>query len=198
MPIFARRRLQTMLNDLGPRLTAANASDLLARLEHKDTKTVLAAEFELALLWGIARVADLKAYPEFPDSPKRPEALSADLFGSGPAVIEVTALSDDTFSGQADMDRAANIMTRFADRTRKGASKHLHFEFQEARSYEDGRYRRIRRVTKDFRLTPALEAVFEAWLGSPDWPAANAVRLTDEQIDVVVHWKQSVHPLFRA
>ena len=198
MPIFARRRLQTMLNDLGPRLTAADASDLLARLEHKDTKSALAAEFELALLWGIARVADLKVYPEFPGTLKRPEALSADLFGSGPAVIEITALSDDTFSGQADMDRAANMMAQFADRTRKGSSKHLYFEFQEARSYERGRHRRIRRVTRDFRLTRALEAVLQAWLESPDWPAINAVRLTDEQIDVVVHWKQCVHPLYRA
>jgi hypothetical protein len=194
MPIFARRRLQTMLNDLGPRLTAANASDLLARLEHKVTQSALAAEFELALLWGIGRVADLQVTPAFPESQKRPDALSADLFGSGAAVIEITALSDDTFSGQADMDRAANMMAQFTDRTRKGASEHLYFEFQEAK---DERNRRIRRVTKDFALTPALEADFKAWLASPDWPTPDAIRLTNQQVDVVVRWKQFVHPMFR-
>jgi hypothetical protein len=198
MPIFARRRLQSMLEDLGPRLSATNASDLLTRLEHKVTQSSLAAEFELALLWGIGHVANLKVAPEFPSSRKRPDALSADLFSSGPAVIEITALSDDTFSGQADMDRAANIMAQFAERVRKGASEHLYFEFQVANSHTNGRNRRIRRVTKDFALTPALEAGLKAWIASPDWPTPEAIRLTDEQVDVVVRWKRFVLPLFRS
>jgi hypothetical protein len=197
MPVFTRRRLQTMLNDLGPRMTVATATDLLARLEHKDTQSALAAEFELALLWGISRAADLQIAPGFPDSRKRPDALSADLFSSGPAAIEITALSDDTFSGQADMNRAGNIMAQFSDRMRKGASEHLYFEFQEQNIRSDGRNRRIRRVTKDFALSPALEAHLRAWLLSSDWPNPAAIRLTDERVDVVVRWKQYVHPLFR-
>lgn len=198
MSIFARRRLQAMLNDLAPRLSTANAADLLARLEHKLTQSALAAEFELALLWAIASVADLQIAPEFPDSQKRPDALSADLFRSGPAVIEITALSDDTFSGQADMDRAANIMSQFSDRTRKGASKHLYFEFQAEFSHKGGHHQRMRRITKDFALTAALESELRTWLTSPDWPTPKAIRLTNEQVDVVVRWKAFVHPLFRA
>ena len=197
MPIFARRRLQAMLNDLGPRMTAANAADLLARLEHDETQSALAAEFELALLWGISRSAEFQIAPEFPGSRKRPDALSADLFSSGPAAVEITALSDDTFSGQTDMTRAANIMVQFSDRLRKGASKHLYFEFQEQNARRDGRIHRSRRVTKDFALTPALESRLQTWLVAPDWPNPAAIRLTDEQVDVVVRWKQYVHPLFR-
>jgi hypothetical protein len=198
MPIFARRGLQKMLNDLAPRLTAANASDILARLEHSNTQSALAAEFELALLWAIGRVADLRIAPEFPDSTKRPNALSSDLFVSGPAVIEIIALSDDTFSGQADMDRAANIMAQFSERTRKGASEHLYFEFQAESLPSDASNRRIRRITRDFALTPALESELRAWLASPDWPTPKAIRLIDEQVDVVIRWKMFVHPLFRA
>jgi hypothetical protein len=197
MPIFARRRLQAMLNDLGPRMSAADATDLLKRLEHNNTQSALAAEFELALLWGINRSADLQVAPQLPASRKRPDALSADLFHSGPAVIEITALSDDTFSGEADMNRAANIMAQFSDRVRKSASKHLYFEFQEQNIRRDGRNHRIRRVTKDFELTPALKAGLQTWLVSPDWPTPGAIRLRDEQVDVIVRWKQYVHPLFR-
>jgi len=156
MPIFARRRLQAMLNDLGPRLT--DSKDLLARLEHKDSKPALASEFELGLLWGISQVADLKIAQQLPGRGAKPDAFSKDLFDSGPAVIEITALSDDTFSGQADMDRAANIIVQFAERIRKGAAEHLHFEFRERNVREAGRYRRIRRITPDFKLTPPVES----------------------------------------
>lgn len=54
MPIFARRRLQAMLDDLGRLLTPAKQADLLARLEHSDTGKVLSAEFELGY-YGLSR-----------------------------------------------------------------------------------------------------------------------------------------------
>jgi hypothetical protein len=198
MPIFARRRLNAMLHDLAPHLTVPQATDLRSRLDHCDTQPALAAEFELAVLWGIARVANLEIGPEFQDGASRPDALSADLFGSRRAVIEITALSDDTFSGQVYMDRAANILAQAADRIRKGASAHLYFMFQETSDYQGGRYRRIRRVTSGFRPTSSLEGQLRTWLQAPDWLSPGGIRLTDDQIDVVVSWKEFVHPLFRA
>ena len=66
------------------------------------------------------RVADLQIDPVL-DSSARPDALSHKLFGSaGPAIIEITALSDDVFSGETDMERAANIVCQFANRVRRG------------------------------------------------------------------------------
>jgi hypothetical protein len=50
MPIFTRRRLQAMLDDLGPRLTTPKAADLHPRLEHVDTQAALAAEMVRLLL----------------------------------------------------------------------------------------------------------------------------------------------------
>jgi hypothetical protein len=120
MPIFSRRRLSAMLHDLAPHLSAPQAADLLARVDHCDTQPALAGEFELAVLWGIAQVADLQVGPAFQYCASRPDAVSADLFSSRQAVIEITALSDDTFSGQAHMDRAANILAQATDRIRKG------------------------------------------------------------------------------
>jgi hypothetical protein len=196
MPIFARRRLQAMLDDLAPRLTSAKAADLHGRLEHDDTKTALAAEIELALLWGVGQVADLTVEPTL-SSGRRPDLHSSNLFASRPAFVEITAISDDTFSGAEDMDRAANIVVGLVDRVRKGASAHLHFEFLETHGYDASGYYRRRRVTSDFKLTQALENVLRGWLTGPNWPAPNPLRLTDEQIDVVIHWKSFVHPKFR-
>ncbi len=160
MPIFARRRLQAMLDDLGPRLTAGKAKDLLKRVDNrKRTDQVLSAEFELGLLWAIAQVAQLTVEPKLPDA--EPDALSNDLFASGPAIIEITALSDDTFSGKADMDGAANKIAQFADQVRKGASKYLFFEFGERSYFEAGRYHRVRLISRAFQLTSRFESACE-------------------------------------
>lgn len=63
MPVYARRRLQLMLDDLAPFLSEPRANDLLARLEHKNAQDALAAEVELGLLWSIQQVADLRIDP---------------------------------------------------------------------------------------------------------------------------------------
>jgi hypothetical protein len=195
MPLFARRRLQAMLDDLGPRLTAGKAKDLLKRVDNqKRTDQVLSAEFELGLLWAIAQVAQLTVGPKLPDA--EPDALSDDLFSSGPAIIDITALSDDTFSGEADMNRAADKIAQFAERVRRGASKYLFFEFAERSYFEDGRYHRVRLISRAFELTLRFESALRIWLSAPDWPNPPAIRLKDEHVDVVVRWKDNVHPLF--
>jgi hypothetical protein len=183
-----------MLDGLAPLLSLAKAKDILRRLEHKNAKDALAAEIELGLLWGINQVAHLEIEPALPGSPARPDAFSRDLFARKQAVIEITAISDDTFSGQADMDRAANIISQFATRVRKGAAANLHFHFMEGSRQEKGRRKRVRRITPAFRLTPEFEAVLIEWLKAKDWSNPEAVRLTDTEIDVVIRWKKYVHP----
>jgi hypothetical protein len=195
MPLYARRRLQAMLDDLAPLLTQPKANDLLARLEHKNARDALAAEVELGLLWSIRQVADLEIDPVLRNSLSRPDALSHKLFGdAGPAVIEITALSDDTFSGENHMERAANIICQFSNKVRRRSGEHLHFRFLEARGYDRGLYRRTRRITPDFALTSELQEVLRTWLQAPNWPNSTTIRLTDSQIDVVIQWKQYVHP----
>jgi hypothetical protein len=194
MPVFARRRLQSMLDALGVLLSPGKASDLLARLEHKNAKDALAAEVELGLLWSINHVAHLEIDPELAGSTSRPDAFSRDLFVRWPAVIEITALSDDTFSGETQMERAANIICQFANRERKRSSTHLHFQFLEENRLEKGMRRRVRRITPKFKLTSAFENILRGWLTALDWPNPEAIRLTDEEIDVVIRWKERVHP----
>jgi hypothetical protein len=197
MPIFARRRLQAMLDDLGPRLTPAKAADLLARLEHRQTDKALAAEIELGLLWAIGQVAHLTVEPQLDGS--TPDALSNDLFPSGPTIIEITALSDDTFSGDRDMNRAANIIGQFAHRVRRGANKHLYFKFRARQYFDSNGFHRDRLISSDFALTPDFKECLRAWISAPDWPNPPEIRLEDEQqnVDVLVQWKKRVNPRFR-
>jgi hypothetical protein len=158
---------------------------------------VLSAELELGLLWSLKQVAEIEIAPVIPNSASRPDAFSANLFPRAPAYVEITALSDDTFSGQVAMTRTANIISQFSERLRKGSSKHLYFEFQEHRYYDNGRYHRVRGVSGNFQLAPPLEAALNDWLKASDWPSPPAIRLTDNQTDVVIRWKEKVHPLSR-
>jgi hypothetical protein len=188
MPFFARRRLQSMIDDLAAKLAASEKSaDLLRRLEGKDTQNALAAEVEVASLWAISTVAEIDIYPRFPGVRQVPEALSRDLFPSGPSVIEVTALHDDVFSGRRAMERTAQKIVHAANIIRKGAGQRLTFEFLERRTSERGRFRRIRCVDPKFEVTPYFEEALRDWLFSeapPDGP--DRVRLTHGSTDVVI------------
>ncbi len=196
MPIFARRRLKSMLDELTTHIDAAKAKDLLRRLEHIKTDDALAAEAELSMLWAISRVAHLTAEPKLPNSSRRPDALSDNLFASAAAVIEVRALSDDSFSGKKDMDRTANIIAGYADQLRKRAGRHLYFEFFD-RSYWNKRFHRERCVDPAFELTGQVKRLLRQWITAKDWPATDRVRITEGKTDVVVSWRKAVSLDFR-
>jgi hypothetical protein len=77
MPIFTRRQLQQMFNELGPWLTPAKAIDPLKRLEHVNPNKAIPAEFELALSWAATRTALLEI--DRPMGNKTPDIYSPDL-----------------------------------------------------------------------------------------------------------------------
>lgn len=182
-----------MLNDIGQLLSKQQANDLWKRLESADVKPALAAELELGLLWSLSQVTPLDLHPTLPTN-RQPEALCQSLFPSGPAYIEVTAVSDDTFSDKDKMERAASIICNYANELRRGAGKHLHFQFAENSSYESGRYKRTRSISSQFEITPELEKTLRTWLSNPNWPDPRHIRLTADHIDAVVRWENHVHP----
>ena len=79
-----------MLDELSKHMNTAKANDLLARLEHRNTRAALAAEAELSMLWSISRAAHLTIEPNLPGSNQRPDASTNNLFGSGSAVVELS------------------------------------------------------------------------------------------------------------
>lgn len=205
MPIFTRRAIQLMLDELAPWLTRAKARDLVHRLDHREPDQAIPFEYELALQWAVSQVADLEV--EKPVGSREPDFFSTDLLASGPAHVEIAAVSDVALSGEVVMKRAANIITDFAKAHLKGSGRHLHFEFQVESGYRPpapsaqgffslsarSRYFRRRRITNGFALTEGLRTQLAEWLrgSSPRTP----VRLTNDQIDVVIEWRdREVHP----
>ena len=107
-----------MVEDVSKLTKATKVNDFLARLESRNTRTAMAAEAELSMVWAISEVADIIIEPSVAGG-RRPDALSRCLFRSHNAVIEVRALSDDSFSGREAMVRTANIIASTADRMAK-------------------------------------------------------------------------------
>jgi hypothetical protein len=113
----------------------------------------------------------------------------------------VAAVSDDAFSGESLMRRAANIINSVCNRIINGADGHLYYEFQEERGYlpadrySNGftRFFRRRRISRKFVMDESLEIQLKRWLGSgrPKSP----LRWASKHIDVVITWKDHVHPM---
>jgi hypothetical protein len=195
MPIFGRRRLQQMLDELGPWLVRDKAADLLNRLENVDPDQALPAEFELALSWAVTRTAQLEI--DRPMGTRTPDIYSPDLLPGAPLAIDIAAISDASLSGENLMRRAANIINGTCNQIVKGASTHLHYTFQERSRYlrnPDGRGRldRRRQITESFQIESRLQSLLTNWLKSG--ATQEPLRLTSKDIDVVITWQEQVHP----
>jgi hypothetical protein len=195
MPIFGRRQIQRMLNELGPWLIRSKATDLLKRLENISPDQAIPAEFELALNWAVTKSAHLEI--DRPMGNRTPDIYSTDLLPSAPISIDVAAISDAFLSGQALMSRAAKIINRTCDQLLAGASGHLHYTFRERSAYirdESGRTRfdRRRLVTKSFQMDPELRAALAKWLGNES--ANQPLDWNGQDINVTISWRDYVHP----
>ncbi len=196
MPIFGRRQLQQMLDELGPWLDPGKAKDLLNRLENVMPNQSLPAEYELSISWAVSRLATLEV--DRPAGSRTPDIYSPDLLTGGPVIADVAAVDDFTSSGSDTMRRACNIINAEADRLQDGSSSHLHFTFREKSGYErsqDGRSRFFRRrlVRRDFQLDTDLSHALRNWLanGRPSQPLS----WNSPAISVVIEWREFVHPL---
>jgi hypothetical protein len=141
MPIFTRRRLQAMVNDLQSHLTPGKCNDLLQHLENKRADQALPAEIELALLWALVQVGPTEVEPEWFSYARLPDGYSEALFPGKPAVIEIAALSDAKLAHEDEMRRTAQLICDAANRSRRGSGAHLRFQF-----LEDGGLPRMTRI----------------------------------------------------
>lgn len=64
MAIFARRRLQTMLDELSPLMDQEQSRGLVRRMESKEIEQALPAEMELGLTWAIDKLGPIEIEPE--------------------------------------------------------------------------------------------------------------------------------------
>lgn len=189
MTIFARRRLQSMLNQLGPVLAESKGKDLLSRLNHpKNVEQVLPAEMELALLWAIHSLGDLEIEPEWWGDSKRPDAITDTLVPGRTVAIEIAATNDNSISGEEDMDAIALQVGAAANLAEKGVSSFLYFTFREESGYLNGRYFRKRLAPKGFMLTETMAKQIQDWVASGA-SERERLRLHGTGIDVLIERK---------
>ena len=196
MPIFGRRQLQQMLDELGPWLNRSKAKDLLNRLENVRPNQSLPAEYELSITWAVSKIASLEI--DRPAGSRTPDIYSPDLLRGGPVVADVATIDDSTVSGSGLMRRACNIINAEADRLFDGSSSHLHFTFREEWGYErskpgQSRFFRRRLVHRDFQIDADLIHALRDWLanGRPRQPLS----WNSPTISVLIEWREFVYPL---
>ena len=196
MPIFGRRQLQRMLDELGPWLDRGKAKDLLNRLENEKPNQALPAEYELSISWAVSKIATLEI--DRPSGTRTPDIYSPDLLPSGPIIADVAALDDFSLSGADSMRRACNIINAQADRFLANSSRNLHYTFDETMGYERARnerstFFRRRLVRRDFELDEWLRDKLKTWLA--DRPQGQPLSLKNGAISVMIEWRGYVHPL---
>lgn len=196
MPIFGRRQLQRMLNELGPWLTRDKTKDLLKRLENVAPDQALPAEYELGLTWGVSKIATLQIDRLM--GTRTPDIYSPDLLTSGPLVADVAALNDVSLSGAGVMRRARNIINLTCDEICRRSSEHLQYTFREKSGYSrtsggTSKLYRHRLVTRDFQMDQTLRDALKLWLANG--PPSQSLTWNSRQIGVVIEWRGSVHPM---
>lgn len=167
MTIFARRRIQAMLNELAPHLSGEKGKALLRCLnDKKRVEQALPAEMELALLWAISTLGDIEIEPEWWGDNKRPDAITDNLVSGKTAAIEIASTNDNSLSGEAEMDAIALQIGAVAHAARKGSGQFLRYTFRDEYGYRNGQYFRRRMAPRGFKLDHNLSARVTNWIKS--------------------------------
>lgn len=123
MPIFSRRRIQRMLDDLAGKVRPAH---FIGRLNDKRYENALPAEAELGLVWAVDRLGGFESEPTWysPDG-RRPEGVSSQIFPGRDAAFDVKAVSDRAIPGVVGMRRLSAKRRRGDARTGDVAAWHV-------------------------------------------------------------------------
>ncbi|MFN3857469.1 MAG: hypothetical protein ACK4RV_06930 [Caulobacter sp.] len=185
MPLFSRRRLQSMLDELSPLMGPEKARDLLARLENKRVDQVLPAEIELALIWSMATLGELEIEPLWWGDGSRPDVYTEFLIVGEPVAIEIAAPNDNVINGEEAMDRVAQQIGSFVSHLQKGEGNYLRYRFREMSGYEGGKYFRRRLAPDQYELSAAAETVIRDWVERGE-TNIKALRIVEPGLDVEV------------
>jgi hypothetical protein len=196
MPLFARRRLQLMLDELAGVLDAQKAKDLLRRLESDDrVEQVLPAEMELALLWALSKLGDLEVEPEWWGNGRRPDAYTEALVQGQPTIIEIAACSDGDISGENAMHKVAIHLSTCANRIRKGLGEYLYYRFSDESGYIDSKYYRRILAPGNYEISAKAKMQIESWIISGACEA-NKLRIVEQDLDVEIEKLPCKIPIF--
>lgn len=184
MAIFARRRLQTMLDELGPLMDEEQSRGLIRRMESKEIEQALPAEMELGLTWAVAKLGPVEIEPEWYSKERLPDLFSDDLLPGRETIIEITALSDAVLPADEGMRNASRKISQEAGKLRRGAGRHLSYYFYEETVDS------IRRVCvpRDLVVSDAMRAQLCHWIKGQDPKDGDRLQLAEGMLKVVLTW----------
>lgn len=188
MAIFSRRRIQLMLDELTQHLNQEKRKDLVNRLNDKRVEQSLPAEMELALIWTL-RDLDLEIEPIWWANGKNPDAYVEGLIPNTPAVIEITAVADNTMSGEPQMDRCAMQLISIANAAKRGSGDYLYFQFAETGSYRRGRDERGIAAPTDYTPSEMAKSRVRTWIES-DPDKKSRLKLQDGELCVGIEKRE--------
>lgn len=193
MPIFSRRRIQAMLDELAP---FVGASHFIGRLNDKRFEQALPAEAELALVWAVSRLGGFESEPEwFSDRGRRPEGISTKLVPGVETVFDVKALSDRVIPGVAGMRKLSRKMMEISNKAVRRSGNKLEFFFFERSDFRTPRLHRSIYAPPQHSVSEEIARKLQGFV--KDRPAEGEfIDLLDDEMMVRVTWKTSVDPRF--
>lgn len=193
MPIFSRRRIQQMLDDL---IGVAKPSHFIGRLNDKRFENALPAEAELALVWAANRLGGFESEPTwYSPHGNLPEGISTAFFSGREAVFDVKAVSDRVIPGVAAMRTITAKLVEAANKAAKGSGRNLEFFYFERRDYFNPKLHRSIRAPANHILGESLLATLGAFVRSGP-KEDDHVDIIDGELAVRVTWKPGTSALF--
>lgn len=166
MTIFARRRIQSMLDELAPSFTGSKGVDVLNRLNNEEkVDDALPTEMELALTWAVSSLGPLEIEPAWWEG-RTPDIVTETLITGVTTAIEIYAPNDNSIAGEEAMDAIALQIMAAADSEKKGCGDYLYFRFGEERFHVNRTYVRRRLAPRNFKLPEDISAAVRDWIRS--------------------------------
>ena len=190
MAIFARRRLQSMLDDLVEDLDAQKARDFINRIESKEIEQALPAEMELGVVWAIAQLGPAEIEPYWYGTASLPDAFSEHLIPGQETIVEVAGLSDAALHGDEGMRNASRKISHEAGRIRRRAATCLSYYFFEENRRAGNESIRSVCVPRELLITPYIRGALNSWLKGQERSEGDKIRLKEDELDVVITWHE--------
>lgn len=188
MAIFARRRLQTMLNDLSPVMDEEQSRGLVRRIESKEIEQALPAEMELGLAWAVSKLGPVEIEPEWYSETRLPDLFSDNLIPGQEAIIEISALSDAVLPADEGMRKASRKLSQEAGKLRRGAGQHLSYYFYEETVWIEQRSVRRVCVPRNLVVSDAIRTQLRHWIRGQDRKDGDKLQLIEGMLKVVLTW----------
>lgn len=193
MPLFSRRTIQRMLNDLSG---VVKASHFIGRLNDKRFENAVPAEAELGLVWATFQLGGFESEPDwFSPKGKRPEGVSSSLMPGHQTVFDVKAISDRVMPGNVGMRKISRKLIDEANRIKKGAGKSLDFFFAERRDYQIAKNHRSIWAPPSYQPQHLVIAKLHEFIKSNPLEG-QYVDIHDDGLAVRVTWKTNASKLF--